>query len=436
MREIYRKKPDANQGERRPPRRKKRNRKPILLLVSLFVVVAALSVALVALPLLDGNGASQPFSDSLPAGAPSAALPAASLSPPPEPEQLRLRFSAVGDNLIHNGIYLQAATRAAGNGYDFNYVYENLRYFFEDFDVNWINQETLVNNELPPDTYPCFSTPGELGQAAYDAGWRVFALSNNHTYDKLAAGVSATMRYWEGMPDDVVTPGLFTNNEDDSGIKLHTVNGITLAYVSYTEHTNGIPTPSGTEAWVVYTDERDVMERQIRRATELADAVVAGVHWGVEGSHVVTDAQRALAADFANWGATVVIGTHPHVVQPVEWVQSEDGRDVLVAYSLGNFLSAQSAAENMVGMALCFELAQTVQPNGQRGTVTVEEVQVHPTVTHYDANYTNIRDYMFRDYTPELAAQHGVRARNPAFSVEYIRGLMEQYVDEEFLVLD
>lgn len=361
---------------------------------------------------------------------------APSVSRAPLPEWHTVKFSAVGDNLIHNGIYSQAKERAGGNGYDFSYAYEKVAYFFEQFDVNWINQETLVNNELEPSSYPCFSTPGPLGEAAYDAGWRVFALSNNHTYDKGAAGIAATRRFWETMPEDTITYGLYTDDADDSSIVLQQVNGITIAYLAYTEHTNGINPPAGAEAHVIYTDNLPAMEQQVRRARELADAVIVSVHWGVEDSHTITPAQRQLAGQYAAWGADVVIGTHPHVVQGVEWIQSEeDGRQVLVAYSLGNFLSAQAYARNMVGMVLAFDIQQKVEPDGTRGAIAIQNVKVYPTVTHYDAGYKNIHDYMFRDYTNELAARHGVNERN-AFSLAYIVELMQNNIDPSFLVLD
>ena len=234
-----------------------------------------------------------------------------------------------------------------------------------------------------------------------------------------------------------MVPGLYVDNYDDDEILLQQVNGITLAYLSYTEHTNGIPTPSGAEAHVIYTNEREVLQHQISRAKELADAVVVSVHWGVEGSHSVPEAQRSLAADLAGWGADVILGTHPHVIQAVEWLTvPEENRQVLVAYSLGNFLSAQSVANNMVGLALTFEIAQQIDPGGLRSPVSIENVKVYPTVTHYGPGYTEIRDYMFRDYTEELARAHGVHSNGGQFSLEYIRNLTQEYISSEFLVLD
>ena len=105
-------------------------------------------------------------------------------TPEPTPTVETVRFSATGDDLIHDGIYLQAKARGSDGYYDFSYAYENMRDFYTQFDVNWLNQETLVNDAFAPSGYPMFSTPGDITDALYDLGFRVFSLSNNHSYDK------------------------------------------------------------------------------------------------------------------------------------------------------------------------------------------------------------------------------------------------------------
>ena len=197
--------------------------------------------------------------------------------PEPQPVVTTLRFSATGDNLIHAPIYSQAARRAAeGEGYSFDYCYANLLDFYAQQDINWINQETLCSKELAPSTYPCFSTPGECAEALYRAGFRVFSLSNNHTYDKGAAGIAATLRFWETMPEDVITTGLWKGEVDYGRIPIQTVDGVKIAYLSYTEHTNGIPRNSKMTANIIYTSQQDVMEQQVRAARQTADFVVVG----------------------------------------------------------------------------------------------------------------------------------------------------------------
>ena len=355
--------------------------------------------------------------------------------PEPQPVVTTLRFSATGDNLIHSPIYSQAARRAAeGEGYSFDYCYMNLLDFYAQQDINWINQETLCSKELAPSTYPCFSTPGECAEALYRAGFRVFSLSNNHTYDKGAAGIAATLRFWETMPKDVITTGLWKGEADYGRIPIQTVDGVKIAYLSYTEHTNGIRQNKNMTANIIYTSQTDVIERQVRLARQQADFVVVGVHWGVEDSHAIVDSQRTLAQQLADWGADVIVGTHPHVLQDAQWLTAADGRRSFAAYSLGNFLSTQSRPDQLVGAILTLQLQKTTQPNGSVQCAVLAP-QLHPTVTHYDAGKSNVRTYFLSDYTQELAAAHGVRANYSDFSLDRIQKIAQNNISTSFLAL-
>lgn len=372
----------------------------------------------------------------LPAPTPSP-VPVVAPTPEPTPTTTTLHFSATGDNLIHNGIYNQAKRRAeaAGKeGYDFSYAYEKVKPFYSQFDINWINQETLVNDELEPSTYPCFSSPGDLGRAIYDVGFRVFSLSNNHSYDRGAAGIAATRRFWAAMPDDVYTSGFYEGEDDYSNITIQEKDGVTIAYLSYTEHTNGIKEPTNAEANILYINQQDVMEQQITLAAQQADFVVVGVHWGVEGSHKVVDNQRTLAQRMANWGASVIIGTHPHVVQDAEWLQTNDGREVFVAYSLGNFISAQSTPDTMIGAVLSFQIEKTEELDGGT-TIGLLEPKLHPVINHYGNNFSQIRVYMLDDYTEALATGHGVRQKYPEFNYAYIESVLKNNINNDYLAM-
>lgn len=373
-------------------------------LLTAGAVVACMGLLLRFLPVgTIPTGGDEP-SDS----AVSSTEPAASSVPEPEPEPVveTLRFSATGDDLIHSPIYKQAARRAAnGQQYDFDYCYAQVAPFYAQQDINWINQETLCNDELEPSSYPCFSTPGDCARALYRAGIRVFSLSNNHTYDKGAAGLAATLRFWESMPEDVVTTGLWRGADDYSRIPLQTVNGVTIAYLSYTEHTNGIPTSSSMPANVIYTSQTDVIEQQVRAAQQLAD-----------------------------WGADVIVGTHPHVLQDAQWLSAADGRQTFVAYSLGNFLSTQNRPDQLVGAILNLQLQKTTEPDGTVQCAVLEP-KLLPTVTHYDAGKSNVRTYLFRDYTQELAKQHGVRAKHSDFSLDTVQKIAQNNISSDFLEL-
>lgn len=360
------------------------------------------------------------------------ATPAPTPSPTPEPTPLvqTVRFSATGDNLIHDGIYLQARNRGEDGAYDFTEAYAPMREFYQQFDVNWLNQETLVNDAFAPSGYPMFSTPGDITDTLYDLGFRVFSVSNNHSYDKGAEGIASSRAHWAAMPDDVAVAG-FYNLETYDDYVYQTVNGITFGYLSYTESTNGLPTPEGSEYGIIYLDDRETIAAQIAAMRPNCDVLVVSCHWGVEGSHEMTESQTQTAQWLADQGVDLIIGTHPHVTQTAQWLTGVNGNTAFVAYSLGNFINAQSQPDNMIGAVLDITFQKTTAPDG---TVTVEmqDPKLHGVVTQYEAGYKNIRVYPYRDYTDELGAAHG----NFTLTRAQIEEVLRSSIGEEFLTLE
>ena len=146
-------------------------------------------------------------------------------------------------------------------------------------------------------------------------------------------------------------------------------------------------------------------------------------------------AQKALSLVSADWGADVIIGTHPHVLQDAEWRTAADGRNVFVAYSLGNFLSTQSKPDQLIGAVLTLELEQTTEPDGSVHCA-VRGPKLHVTVTHYDAGKSNVRTYLlFRIKNAGACTGPHVRAAYPSFGYDYIRQTAQTYINSEFLEL-
>ena len=357
--------------------------------------------------------------------------PTATPEPTPEPTPTveTVHFSATGDDLIHDGIFLQAKGRG-GDHYDFDAAYEAMQGYYDQFDVNWLNQETLVNDEFAASGYPMFSTPGEITDTLYNLGFRVFSLSNNHSYDKGAAGIEASMAHWAAMPDDVVTMG-FYNLETYDNYAYQTVNGITFGYLSYTEHTNGLPTPSGTDYGVVYLDDHETIAKQIADMRPNCDVLIVSAHMGTEGTHEVNDFQRETAQWLADQGVDVIIGTHPHVVQNAAWLTGVNGNTTFIVYSLGNFINAQSSRDNVIGAILDVYFDKTTQPDGSV-SVAIRDPKLHCVISQYEAGYKNIRVIPYSQYTDELGAAHG----EFTLSREYIESMLRSTIDEEFLTLD
>lgn len=368
----------------------------------------------------------------------STAEPAVTSTPEPTPTPRptprpadTVSFVAAGDNLIHGSIYLQAAARSTDGGYDFDYAYANTEGYFDNFDVRFINQETLVNDAFAPSHYPQFSTPTALGDKVLEMGFNVIATANNHSYDKGAKGVRSSLEYWNSK--DVVNVGFYTG-DDSADIKYMTVNNIKMAFLAYTYGTNGLSIYDDTCPYVIHPDEFETVERQVKTAKENADVVIVSCHWGYEDTNNVNDYQKIVAERLNIMGVDVIIGTHPHVIQTVEWhTNSVNDNRTLICYSLGNFISAQSKGNNMLGGLFQFNINKEYDLEGNE-TISISDPYFVPTIAHYDANYTNIRNYLLKDYTPELAAKHGVQANDSRFSYDYIENIVYSVIPEEFLL--
>lgn len=355
---------------------------------------------------------------------------------PPEHYET-VSFSAVGDNLIHSSIYKQAANRSESGGYDFLYAYQNVTDLVETADIAVINQETLIcNDKFEPSTYPCFNSPAALGDFMIKMGFDVFTMANNHTLDKGTDGLSACLDYWESKGDSVTVAGAYRNAEDKANIRTNEYNGITFSYLSYTESLNGLSLPGGSELIIGDANDIDGVIADIKAAKEVSDVCIVALHWGVENSDVISDYQRDYAKKIAEAGADIIIGNHPHVLRDIEMIEREDGSEALCAYSLGNFISAQSVGQNLIGGVLQFNVTALVSDSGERSDErpVITDVKLIPIVTHYDTNYANVRIYKLSDYTPELASSHGVRAFSK-FSYDYIFDVLEKNINEEYLVL-
>ena len=338
----------------------------------------------------------------------------------------RVSFVAVGDNLIHDTVYEQAAARVS-DGYDFSYDYEKIADKIAAPDVAILNQETIISTEHNVSSYPMFNSPVEVGEEMLKIGFDVFNIATNHSLDCGEKGLISAINFWKGK--NTITTGAYLNSDDMANIPMNEVNGVKIAYLGFTESTNGLSLPDDTEVILVQAKDESLLQQQIAKAKETADVVIVNAHWGEEYTHEPNDNQRSLAQKLASWGADVIIGTHPHVIQPVEYIVNSDGRKTLVAYSLGNFISAQNRGPRMLGGMLNFEIVK----NNATGDIALENVKFSGVVTHYGYGYSNIRVYPLEDYTQELASKHGVLGKTSDFSLQYLYDILNDVIDKQFL---
>lgn len=288
------------------------------------------------------------------------------------PEVRRVTLAAVGDVLIHSSIYKDART---SRGYDFRPMLARVKPYLEEADIAMANQESMIGGEeLGLSDYPRFNSPFEIGDALKEAGIDVVNLANNHTLDGGPAAVLRAIGHWKQI--GMMYIGAFASAEDEQTLRIMTKNGITLSFLSYTYGTNGISVPRDKPYLVSLIDGKKVAA-DIARARQASDAVIVNVHFGTEYEQMPNSAQRRFAQLAADAGAAVIIGHHPHVLQPAEWVRTPSGDRAFVIYSLGNFLAGQEGARERTGGILQLDLLKTVQAG--RSRVTVENPRFLPT---------------------------------------------------------
>lgn len=336
-----------------------------------------------------------------------------------------VRIMAVGDDLIHKQLY--EAARLPEGGYCFDGMFDGLRDMIAQADVRVINQETiLVADEAQVSSFPAFGTPVAVGQAVVDAGFNVVTHASNHALDKGLDGIADTLAFWELHEDRVCMLGLHPSAADQERVRSIEVDGVKIALVNCTEKLNFRRLPRGARYCVDVMKgfSRRALAARIGRARAEADFVVVFPHWGCEYLYEPVDSQRRWASFFAEAGADLIIGTHPHVVQPVEWIERSDGGRTLCYYSLGNFISCQVGAGTMLGALADVTLERTGDG------VRIASHDIVPLVTHTDASYGRFTTYPLADYTDEMAAENKIFAvveknRGIHVDVAYLRTLFD-----------
>ena len=329
---------------------------------------------------------------------------------------LRVDFVAFGDSIGHSPVL----TAAYENGvYDFTECFENVKPYVEEADVACINQETVfVENNFTG--YPSFGTPKEMGIAEIDAGFDVITHATNHAFDRGVGGIMYTTAFWEGYPE-IEMLGIHEDEADAAEISVIEKNGIKIALLNYTYSLNGYRLPSGKEYMVDLLDEAKI-RRDMARAREISDAIVVFPHWGNEYQNKPSESQRRWAQLFADCGATVIVGHHPHVVQPMEIVRDITGRAVPVYYSLGNSISNQNDYQN----ALCAMADFTIMKDEEG--VRCEKAFIEPVVTHMEPGCYSM--YLLKDYSEELATKHKHRGKyGQRFTIEAYQEVFNNIVE-------
>ena len=379
-------------------------------------------------------------SDTL-SSAPSASESVSAVSEPasssqleskPVQEPVSITILGAGDDLIHDVIYQQANKRAGGKGYDFAPVYARIAADIKNADISVINQETPIAGKISaPSGYPRFNSPTQLGDELVNLGFDVINHANNHVLDMNENGLAATLDYWATKPT-VKVVGAYRNDADLENIRIVEAKGIKTAHIGITEMTNGLSLPKNSNYRLIYASNTELIERLIKKAKTMADVVVISVHWGTENTFTLTDKQKTLAQNMVDWGADIIFGNHPHVVQQLTVLTRKDGTKCPVIFAFGNLVSAQQTGQNMVSGLLTVTMTKDFATN----KTTYTGMKFKPIVTHYGKGCANITIYPVSEYTDALAAVHGVRRFTPDFSLKYIHSIIDKNIPKEYQSTD
>ena len=304
-----------------------------------------------------------------------------------KPKEYEAKMIMVGDALIHSSVYMDAEKN--DGSYDFKPMLKYIKPIVSKYDLKYYNQETILGGkELGYSTYPQFNSPKEVGDAFLDAGFNLVSLANNHTMDKGEVGVLNSVNYWKNKKN-VVYSGQWSSWDETNEVHVYKVNGISYAFFSYTTWTNGLETPSGKEYLNnIYSDVKAAND--IAKVRDLVDVVIVAMHWGTEYSLGVSSSQEYIANYLAGLGVDLIIGSHPHVVEPVEYINN--GK-TFVIYSLGNFISAQVGIDRLTGLMMEVTIRKVVDVDGKI-TVSIESPKAELIYT-YANNFTKFRVYPY-----------------------------------------
>lgn len=339
-----------------------------------------------------------------------------------EAERLRLEEEAnnrvhlcmVGDVLLASAI--NATCQLPEGGYDYNALFANVAPYLTDYDLKIVNEETPCGGtEYGISGYPSFNSPHEAQDAMVNAGFNVVCLATNHMLDLGTGPLYSTLNYWHSVYPDIKTVGAYDSAQASEEICVYEKNGFRIAILNYTYGSNagsGEYYDDPTCLNILYEDE---VRNDIRRAKEVSDYVIVCPHWGTEYNLDYDGSQAMWAQIFLQEGVDLVLGTHPHVPEPIEVFTDENGHQMICYYSLGNFVSNQDNAYSLVGGMADVTIRKTADG------VVVEDFGIVPLATHKSYYYST---YLLQDYSNDMAYASNALSLAPDFSWDYCYNLV------------
>lgn len=323
----------------------------------------------------------------------------------------RVTLGATGDVLLHKRLY-NRAVKANGRGYDFSDMLSEARALFKKDHLIITNQESIIAGaDFGLSDFPRFNSPVEIGYELKDMNVDIVNIANNHMFDHGEKGHLKSIENLEkiGMP----YVGGYKSVEDQETLRIFHRNGLKVCFLSYTISTGLGKRPAGKQYLAnVYKDYGVKWLRltinKIRR-NSLADVIVVSIHFGKEYHMLPTSSQIEIANDIADAGADIIIGHHPHVLQPPSYLTDSRGRSVFIAYSLGNFFSGQIGLYRQIGAYMTVDIEKDFE-----NPSSILKIQ-NPTMTLTYVDTTDKKDYKLRLLKDIVKSQKTIKTNTGEF---------------------
>ncbi len=346
-------------------------------------------------------------------------------------EENTIHLLAVGDNLIHEHIYQSGESKSGEWNYD--HLYQYVKDKVSSADIAVVNEECIfVESHENVSAYPEFGSPVEIGDALVDTGFDVVLHATNHAMDKGTQAIEETLAYWENTHPEIEVLGIHKNQEEADRIATVECKGATFAMLNYTCQINGEDYDS-FPSYMLDMLDMDRVSADVKKAKEAGDMVIAFLHIGTEYASQPNQEMKDYLQLLLSQGVDIAVCSHPHVLQNFETLRDEQGNEMLVYYSLGNFISTQKEPECMLGGMADI----TVTKDPKSGQLSISDSELLPLVTHYNHQKEEYAVYPLEDYTQELAKEHGIHEEtSEAFTLETLKQQFEEVLKQDYHTLD
>ena len=335
----------------------------------------------------------------------------------------------IGDMLLHDN--LSACGRKADGSYNYDHFFKNVKDITKGADLALVNQEVIIGGrELGLSGYPNFNTSYEVADALANAGFDVVCHATNHALDMGAKGITNCLNYWKNNFPEVKTVGINASKDEQNKICVVEKNGIKIAVLNYTYGTNGHTLPAGMPYAVNYIN-KDTIAKDVSKAKALADFVIVAPHWGVEYTHTENKEQKELAKYMANLGVDLIIGTHPHVIQPIEWVTGDDGNKTLVYYSIGNYINCSNEEGSEIADRFVGGIADVTISKNSKGQVEITDYSAIPVISHCEGIGEENTVYLLSQYSEEKARKSFINRQTSNFNKKYLENVAKKVWGEK-----